>query len=92
MGALMPPPPHDWQFKKSPCQIGLELLNKFLGTSINNSKTEFCKYNDYFLFSVDREHYCTDIRLTTTKAWLLMSVALNKLVSFLIYYDEFPEE
>ena len=42
----------------------LKLLNKFLGTTINNSKIEFCKDEDYFLFSVDKEHYRTDIRLT----------------------------
>ena len=42
----------------------LKLLNKFLGTTISNSKTEFCKDEDYFLFSVDKEHYHTDIRLT----------------------------
>ena len=39
----------------------LKLLNKFLGTAINNSKIEFCKDEDYFLFSVDKEHYHTDI-------------------------------
>ena len=35
----------------------LKLLNKFLGTTINNSKTEFCKDEDTFLFSVDKKHY-----------------------------------
>ena len=42
----------------------LKLLNKFLGATISNSKIEFCKDEDYFLFLVDKEHYCTDIRLT----------------------------
>ena len=50
----------------------LKLLNKFLGTTINNSKIEFCKEDDShnvnFLFSVDKEYYRTDVRLTTTKA------------------------
>ena len=46
----------------------LKLLNKFLGTTINNSKIEFCKDEDDFLFSVDKEYYLIDIRLTTTKA------------------------
>ena len=46
----------------------LKVLNKFLGATINNSKIEFCKDEDYFLFSVDKEHYRIDIRLTTTKA------------------------
>ena len=53
------------------CKIPIEclkLLNKFLGMTINNSKTEFCKSNDDdFLFSVNNEYYCIDIRLTTTK-------------------------
>ena len=43
----------------------LKLLNKFLGMAINNSKIEFCKDEDYFLFLVDKEHYHTDIRLST---------------------------
>ena len=46
----------------------LKLLNKFLGTTINNPKIEFCKIEDKFLFSVDKEHYRIDIRLMTTKA------------------------
>ena len=50
----------------------LKLLNKCLGATINNSKIEFCKedngHNVNFLFSVDKEHYRTDVRLTTTKA------------------------
>ena len=59
----------------------LKPLNKFLGATINNSKIEFCKEDDgpsgpgvaqqphgNFLFSVDKEHYRTDVRLTTTKA------------------------
>ena len=46
----------------------LKLLNKFLGTTINNSKTEFCKLDgpDKFLFLVDKEYYRTDVRLTST--------------------------
>ena len=46
------------------CKIpikSLKLLNKFLGTAINNSKIEFCKLEDKFLFSVDKEHYWIDI-------------------------------
>ena len=39
----------------------LKLLNKFLGTTINNSKIEFCKSEDKFLFLVDKEHYYIDI-------------------------------
>ena len=46
----------------------LKLLNKFLGATINNSKTEFCKKDENLLFSVDKEHYHIDIQLTTTKA------------------------
>ena len=46
----------------------LKLLNKFLGTTINNSEIEFCKREENLLFSVDKEHYRIDIRLTTTKA------------------------
>ena len=42
----------------------LKLVNKFLGLTISNSKIEFCKDEDYFLFSDDKEHYLTDIRLT----------------------------
>ena len=45
----------------------LKLLNKFLGTTINNSKIEFCKKDENLLFSVDKEHYRIEIRLTTTK-------------------------
>ena len=49
----------------------LKLLNKFLGMTINNSKTEFCKEDDShnvnFLFSIDKEYYHTDLRLTTSK-------------------------
>ena len=41
----------------------LKLLNKFLGATINTSKIEFCKDEDYFLFSVDNQYYHTDIRL-----------------------------
>ena len=46
----------------------LKLLNKFLGETINNSKIEFCKKDKNLLFSVDKEHYRIDIRLTTIKA------------------------
>ena len=58
----------------------LKLSNKFLGATINNSKIEFCKKDgpcepgvaqrphENLLFSVDKEHYRIDIRLTTTKA------------------------
>ena len=42
----------------------LKLLIKFLGTTISNSKIEFCKDEDYFLFLVDKEHYHTNVRLT----------------------------
>ena len=34
----------------------LKLLNKFLGTTINNSEIEFCKNDQNLLFSVDKEH------------------------------------
>ena len=50
------------------CKIpikNLKLLNKFLGTTINNSKIEFCKLEDKFLFSVDKEYYRIDILLST---------------------------
>ena len=50
------------------CKIpikSLKLSNKFLGTTINNSKIEFCKIEDKFLFSVDKERYQIDIRLST---------------------------
>ena len=44
----------------------LKLLNKFLGMTIYNSKTEFCKKDvGNFLFSVDKEYYWIDIRLST---------------------------
>ena len=42
----------------------LKLLNKFLGTTINNSKIQFCKEDQNLLFSVDKEYYHTDVRLT----------------------------
>ena len=45
----------------------LKLLNKFPGTTINNSKIEFCKEDQNLLFSVDKEYYRTDVRLTITK-------------------------
>ena len=41
----------------------LKLLNKFLGTTVNGSKIEFCNDEDGFLFSVDKEYYQIDIRL-----------------------------
>ena len=54
------------------CKIPIKrfkLLNKFLGTTINNSKIKFCKEDDghnmNFLFSVDKEYYRTDLRLST---------------------------
>ena len=50
------------------CKIpikSLKLLNKFLRTAINNSKIEFCKIEDKFLFLVDKEHYQIDIQLST---------------------------
>ena len=40
------------------CKIpikSLKLLNKFLGTTINNSETEFCKREENLLFSVYKE-------------------------------------
>ena len=43
----------------------LKLFNKFLGTLINNSKIDFCKREENLLFSVDKEHYHIDIRLST---------------------------
>ena len=66
-------------FRISTCTIGelgepyctipdecLKLLNKFLGMTINNSKTEFCKEDGgNFLFSVDKEYYQINIRLST---------------------------
>ena len=48
------------------CKIpikSLKILNKFLGTTINNSKIEFCKKDNDFLFSVDKEHYRIDIKV-----------------------------
>ena len=39
----------------------LKLLNKFLGTTINNSKIEFCKEdNSNFLFWIDKDYH-TDL-------------------------------
>ena len=49
---------------ESYCKIlikSLKLFNKFLGTAINNSKIEFCKIEDKFLFSVYKDHYRIDI-------------------------------
>ena len=45
----------------------LKLLNKFLGATITNSKMEFCKKDEEFLFSIENDYYRIDIRLTTTK-------------------------
>ena len=42
----------------------LKLLNKFLGVIITGSRIDFCKKDDDFLFSVDKEYYWIDIRLT----------------------------
>ena len=45
---------------------GLKLLNKFLGMTINNSKTEFCKEDDSnFLFWIEKENYHTNLQLST---------------------------
>ena len=41
----------------------MKLLNKFLGMTINTLKIKFCKDEDYFLFSDDKEHYHTDVQL-----------------------------
>ena len=46
----------------------LKLLNNFLGATINNSKMEFCKKDKEFLFSIEKDYYRIDIRLTTTEA------------------------
>ena len=65
-------------FQISKCTIGewgepyckipiksLQLLNKFLGTTINNSKIEFCKRKENLLFSVYKEDlYHIYIQLT----------------------------
>ena len=46
-----------------------KLLNKFLGAIIKGSRIDLCKKDDDFRFSVDKEYYRIDIRLTsTTKA------------------------
>ena len=60
----VPPPSPGEPYCKIPIK-SLKLLNKFLGTAINNSKIEFCKIEDKFLLSVDKEHYRIDIRLST---------------------------
>ena len=40
----------------------LKLLNKFLGSTINNSEIKFCKCEDTeVLFLIDKEYYCTDL-------------------------------
>ena len=38
-----------------------KLLNKFLGTTINALKIEFCKSEDDYLFLIDNQYYHTDI-------------------------------
>ena len=45
----------------------LRLLSKFLGATINNSKMEFGKKDKELLFSIEKDYYRIDIRLTTTK-------------------------
>ena len=43
----------------------LKLLDKFRGTTINNSKIEFCKREENLLFSISKEDvYHIDIQLT----------------------------
>ena len=70
----------------------LKLFNKFLGVTINNSKTEFCKEDDgNFLFSVDKEHYRTDVRLSTKASLhniLLIIILGNCLLSKLLISGE----
>ena len=40
----------------------LKLLNKLLGSTINNSKIKFCKCEDTeFLFLIDKEYYHTNL-------------------------------
>ena len=49
------------------CMIPIKhskLLNKFLGTTINALKIEFCKSEDDYLFLIDNQYYHTDIQLT----------------------------
>ena len=48
----------------------LKLLNKFLGTTINNSKIEFCKDEDDILVLVDKGYYDTDVRLAQSLMYL----------------------
>ena len=53
------------------CMIPVEhlrLLDRFLGPIIKGSRIDFCKKDDNFLFSVNKEYYQIDIRLTSTKA------------------------
>ena len=45
----------------------LTLLNKFLGATINGSRIEFGKKDEELLFSIEKDFYWIDIRLTTTK-------------------------
>ena len=52
------------------CKIPAErikILNKFLGSTFNNSSMGFCKLADAFLFGIDKEHHHTDFQLTATK-------------------------
>ena len=46
----------------------LKLLNKFLGPITKGSRIDYCKKEDDFLLSVDKEHNWIDIRLRSTKA------------------------
>ena len=39
----------------------LKLLNKFLGPIIKGLRIDFCKKEDDFLFSVDKDYYQIDI-------------------------------
>ena len=51
----------------------LKLLNKFLGVITKGSRIDFCKKDDDFLFSVNKEYYRIGIRLmSTTKALVLV--------------------
>ena len=45
----------------------LKLLNKLLGSTVNSSTIPFCKRDEEFLFSIDKEYYHTDLQLATTK-------------------------
>ena len=63
----------------------LKLLNKFLRTTINNSKIEFCEKDENLLFLVDKEHYRINIRYSIDNHPSLTAnkgVILNRLISF----------